>query len=152
MKYGLYLKKQSFRYSKTRKLFSYSNSFSTEVLFYSSHRNIYDFFADWKLQINFFSIQQKLHLKNCVRFFVMENEGSTLTKRGERTSTLLIKGNSSLTSSNHFTCSESGEGEGLFCLIKPKPQLPIRRFQGKQKHQGIKNIRATMYLLATGFF
>ena len=42
---------------KPEKLFLYSNSFSTDVLFYSSHRNIYDFFADWKLQINFFSIQ-----------------------------------------------------------------------------------------------
>ena len=144
MKYGFYLKKQNLSLLKNPKIVS--NSFQTDVLFYSSHRNIYDFFADWKLQINFFSIQQKLHLKNCVRFFVMENEGSTLTKRGERTSTLLIKGNSSLTSSNHFTCS-LGEGEGLFCLIKPKPQLPIRRFQGKQKHQGIKNIRATIYLL-----
>ena len=73
--------------------------------------------------------------KNCVRFFVMENEGSTLTKRGERTSTLLIKGNSSLTSSNHFTCS-LGEGEGLFCLIKPKPQTSNKKILGQTKTLG----------------
>ena len=66
----------------------------------------------------------------------MENEGSTLTKRGERTSTLLIKGNSSLTSSNHFTCSESGEGEGLFCLIKPKPQTSNKKILGQTKTLG----------------
>ena len=54
---GFTSKNKVLLFKNPKNLFLYSNSFSTDVLFYSSHRNIYDFFADWKLQINFFSIQ-----------------------------------------------------------------------------------------------